>query len=93
MKTAGFVMLACAAVLAAAFGPGTPLGGVIFRVAPAFLNTLQAGVQRRLAPWLWDDLMLPALEAPGWLVPAVLGLVLLLAGLVRAGRRRHGAGR
>ncbi|MBU8540054.1 hypothetical protein [Falsiroseomonas tokyonensis] len=71
------------AALALWFGGGTPLGAVIFRLWPAFLNTLQAGVQRRIAPELWDWVFLPVLEAPSWLVPAALGALLLLAGLAR----------
>ncbi|WP_439594955.1 hypothetical protein [Falsiroseomonas sp.] len=55
---------------------------MIFRIWPEFLNTLQAGVQRRILPELWDWVFLPVLEAPSWVVPAVLGAV-LLAGLAR----------
>jgi MYXO-CTERM domain-containing protein len=80
-------LLALAGGLAAWFGAGTPLGAVIFQLHPPFLNTLQAGVQRRIAPELWNDVMLPVLEAPSWLVPAVLGALFLLLALLR--RRRH----
>ncbi|MDO9502414.1 hypothetical protein [Falsiroseomonas sp.] len=59
---------------------------MIFGIWPEFLNTLQAGVQRRILPELWDWVFLPVLEAPAWVVPAVLGALLLLAGLAR--RRR-----
>jgi hypothetical protein len=59
---------------------------VIFGIWPEFLNTLQAGVQRRVLPELWDWVFLPLLEAPVWVVLAVLGALLLLAGLAR--RRR-----
>lgn len=86
MRIAGLLLLAVAAALAAGFGPGTPLGAVIFRFWPAFLNTFQAGVQRRLAPELWDLVILPLLEWPSWVVPAALGLLFLLIGL----RRRRG---
>lgn len=87
MRILGFLMLALAAGLAGWFGAATPLGGVIFRLAPPFLNTLQAGVQRNLAPWLWDSVFLPVLEAPSWVVPAVLGLLLLLVSRRRRARR------
>ncbi|NKE47145.1 hypothetical protein HB662_20370 [Roseomonas frigidaquae] len=56
---------------------------MIFGIWPEFLNTLQAGVQRRILPELWDWAFLPVLEAPAWLVPVVLGGLLLLAGLAR----------
>jgi hypothetical protein len=85
----GAALLALAAGIAAWFGPWTPLGGVIFQLAPPFLNTLQAGVQRRLSPELWDLGFLPVLTAPGWLVPFLLGDLLLLIGILRRRRRRH----
>ena len=86
MKHVGLSLLAAAAALAVWFGPGTPLGAVIFGLWPAFLNTFQAGVQRRLAPELWDVVILPMLEWPSWVVPAALGLLFLLIG-----RRRRRA--
>ena len=85
MRVLGLLLLAAAAALAAWFGPGTPLGAVIFGLWPAFLNTFQAGVQRRLAPELWDLVILPLLEWPSWVVPAALGLAVLLIGLRRRG--------
>jgi hypothetical protein len=69
--------------LAVWFGPFTPLGAAIFQAVPAFLNTLQAGVQRRLSPELWDFAFLPALEAPVWVIPFALGSLLLLIGVLR----------
>jgi len=72
--------------LAGWYGAGTPLGAVIFGIWPEFLNTLQAGVQRRILPELWDWVFLPLLEAPAWVVPAVLGALLLVVGVAR--RRR-----
>lgn len=56
---------------------------MIFGIWPEFLNTFQAGVQRRIAPELWDWVFLPVLEAPSWAVPVVLGGLLLLTGLAR----------
>jgi hypothetical protein len=45
---------------------------------------VQAGVQRYLLPMLWDDVLLPVLEAPAFVAPAVLGVVLTLFGWMRA---------
>jgi len=83
----GALLLGLAAGIAAWFGPGAPLGAVIFALYPPLLNTFQAGVQRRLSPELWDAVILPVLEAPGWLIPAMLGALFLLLGM-RRGRRR-----
>lgn len=79
----GFVLLALAAGLGAWAGWGTPLGALLFRLNPALLNTAQAGIQRHVAPWLWDGVALPVLEQPVWLVPALLGGLLLLPALLR----------
>jgi hypothetical protein len=83
------VLLALAGGIALGFGPWTPLGGVIFELYPPFLNTLQAGVQRRLAPELWDLVFLPMLTAPAWLIPFILGDLLLVIGILRRRRRCH----
>jgi len=83
----GVVFLVLAGAAAGAFGVAAPLGGAIYVLAPAFLNTLQAGVQRNIAPWLWDYLFLPVLEAPSWLPFAVIGVLLIaIARRSRAGR-------
>jgi hypothetical protein len=83
VKVVGTLFALLAAGVAVWFGPGTPLGAAIFQIAPPFLNTLQAGVQRRLSPELWDSVFLPALEAPVWLIPLVLAVPLLLIGFAR----------
>ncbi|MCS6931774.1 MAG: hypothetical protein NZM27_06145 [Acetobacteraceae bacterium] len=74
------VMLCVAVLLAVAFGLA-PLGAVIYAADPPFLNTLQAGIQRNLGPWVWDEALLPVLESPSWAVPASLGVLFLAAGL------------
>jgi hypothetical protein len=71
---------------AGAFWAGwqAPLGAALFRLDPGLLNTAQAGIQRHVSPWLWDAVVLPVLEQPVWLVPAILaGLLLLLGTLPR----------
>lgn len=54
-----------------------PLGQIWFEIDPPSLNMTQAGIQRHVAPWLWDDLLQPLLELPAWPVLAGLGTVLL----------------
>lgn len=76
-------LLALAAGTVAWAGWEAPLGAVLYRLNPALLNMTQAGIQRHIAPWVWDDLALPLLEQPAWLVPGVLGLLLLLPALRR----------
>jgi hypothetical protein len=80
----GVVLLALA-VLLGVTGGMEELGALVFRLDPPLLNTLQAGVQRRLAPWLWDSVLLPVLLQPAWLTPLVLALPLLWLGRPRRG--------
>jgi hypothetical protein len=83
MRLIGLILLVMAAGLFAIFG-GDSLGAVLFRLDPGLLNLVQAVVQRYLLPMIWDDLLLPVLEAPAWVVPAVLGGALFLIGWNRA---------
>ncbi len=83
MRLIGLALLALAAGLFAIFG-GDPLGAVLFRLDPGLLNLVQDVVQRYLLPMIWDDLLLPVLEAPAWVVSAVLGGALTFCGWVRA---------
>jgi hypothetical protein len=79
----GGLLLLGVAGLAMWQGGSEPLGAFIFRIDPPFLNTLQAGVQRNLAPWVWDEVILRIIEQPVWVIPGVLGVILLLSGLPR----------
>lgn len=54
-----------------------PLGQIWFEIDAPSLNMTQAGIQRHVAPWLWEDLLQPLLEQPAWPVLAGLGVVLL----------------
>ncbi|MCS6855127.1 MAG: hypothetical protein NZ523_10300 [Elioraea sp.] len=87
-------LLAAAAVVAATDvgrGPAgsvlslSPLGKIWFDLDPASLNMLQAGIQRRISPALWEDLIQPVLTWPAAPVFAAAGAALLLAS-----RRRRG---
>ena len=83
MRLIGLVLMGLALEISMAIG-GDPLGAVLFRLDPSLLNLVQAVVQRYLLPMIWDDLLLPVLEAPSWVVPAVLGGAMTLFGWVRA---------
>ena len=49
-------------------------------VNPSSLQLLQPAIERHVAQWLWDPLILSVLTAPAFLVFAVLGAVLMLLG-------------
>lgn len=86
MRNLGIALLLVALLMGFWYGFATPLGGVIFQLHPPLLNTMQAGLQRNLAPWLWNDIIQPLLVQPNGLVPGLLGLLFLLLGLRR---KRH----
>ena len=52
-------------------------------LSPSSLNLLQAGIERHVAPVLWDPVILTVLRAPAFAVIAVLGVLLYLAGMRR----------
>jgi hypothetical protein len=89
LRLIAVLLLAIGLVLGFLAGWDTPLGGALFRYDPALLNTAQAVIQRYVAPAIWDDAVLPLLERPSWVLPVALGaLLLMLRGLLAAGRRR-----
>ena len=83
MRLIGLVLLLLAAGLFVMFGTD-PLGALLFRLDSGLLSLVQAGVQRYLLPMLWDDVLLPVLEAPAFVAPAVLGGALSFFGWMRA---------
>lgn len=60
-----------------------PLGQLWYEIDPTSLNMLQAGVQRRLAPWLWEDGIQVVLTWPAWPVLIAFGLALIVVGRTR----------
>ncbi|MGC8469462.1 MAG: hypothetical protein ACP5NI_06105 [Acetobacteraceae bacterium] len=87
------VFLVGAFAIAVLAPPGAPLGLLLYRFDRGLLNLAQAGVQRHLAPWIWDRLIVPVLVRPAWLVPACLGVVFAGGALTLAGSRSSRAPR
>jgi len=83
MRFLGWSLLLLALLLGVYLGFGEPLGAVLFRLDPAVLNLAQAGLQRRVAPWAWNDVALPLIEQPVWAVPAALGALFLVLSTFR----------
>jgi hypothetical protein len=44
------------------------------------LLLLQPAVERHVAEWLWDPVILTVLEQPSWLVLGIVGILLMLLG-------------
>lgn len=51
------------------------------------LQSIQVGLERYVHPFLWNPILQSVFEAPAWLPPLVLGLIILL--LARRRRRRR----
>ncbi len=65
------------------------LGGVWYEVHRASLNASQAGIQRYVAPWLWDPVIMWVLVQPAWATAGLPGAVLLWLGRPKKKRRRR----
>ena len=50
------------------------LGEMWFKVHASSLNAAQAGIQRYVAPWLWEPVITTILLGPGWLVFGLPGV-------------------
>ncbi|MCB1384183.1 MAG: hypothetical protein KDJ73_14895 [Notoacmeibacter sp.] len=68
----------------------TPLGKSWFELSPDTLNLAQATIQRHVAAFLWDPVILALLKLPGF---AVFGFLALLFYMIGYRRRRRIAGR
>lgn len=69
-------MLLVGAVALAMLGPpAVPLGQALFMIDHDLMNALHSGIERHLSTWLWDNVAVPLMLRPAWLVPAALGLI------------------
>ncbi|MCB1418802.1 MAG: hypothetical protein KDJ74_07290 [Notoacmeibacter sp.] len=68
----------------------TPLGKSWFDLSPDTLNLVQATIQRNVAAFLWDPVILAILKLPGFVV---FGLLALLFYMIGYRRQRRIAGR
>ncbi|MBI3435323.1 MAG: hypothetical protein HY056_09645 [Proteobacteria bacterium] len=58
----------------------TQVGDFWSNVHQNSLLLLQPAIERHVAVWLWDPVMLTFLEQPVWLVFGIIGIVLLVLG-------------
>lgn len=65
------------------------LGSVWCAVHCGSLNAAQAGIQRYIAPWLWDPVIVWVLLKPAWATAGLPGLLLLWLGRPKKKHRRH----
>ena len=58
----------------------TPLGKTWNEIHSTSLQLLQPAIERHVAVWLWDPVLLSVLTAPTSLVFVILGAILILLG-------------
>lgn len=77
------------AIAVAAIGPPSmPLGAALYMLNHDLMQGLQGGVEAHLNHWLWDDVFLPFLVRPAWLLPACIGLICAGLSLTLSTRQR-----
>jgi hypothetical protein len=64
------------------------LGELWFTLDAQSLSVSQAGIQRYVAPWLWEPVITTILLWPGWAVFGVPALLLLWFGRKRSSSKR-----
>ena len=89
LRFIGLWMLAAAFIFLVYDGAGWVANGVLnsMQVGTLWasihqnsLLMLQPGVERHVAGWLWNPVIMTILEQPVWLVFGVIGVVLILLG-------------
>jgi hypothetical protein len=69
-------MLLVGAVALAMLGPpAVPLGQALFMIDHDLMKALNGSIERHMSAWLWDNIAVPLMLRPAWLVPAALGLI------------------
>ena len=69
-------MLLVGAVALAMLGPpSVPLGQALLMVDRDLMDVLHSGIEKHISTWLWDNLAVPLMLRPAWLVPAAMGLI------------------
>jgi len=71
MAVAAAVFLVGAIGLALVGPPNVPLGAALYMLDSQALYALQA----HAAGWIWDNLAMPVLVRPAWLLPASIGIL------------------
>jgi hypothetical protein len=69
------IFLVGAVAVATLGAPDIPLGAALAMVDHDFLAAVEDGLQAHVSQWMWDDVVVPLLMRPAWLLPAAAGLV------------------
>ena len=64
------------------------LGELWFKIDPQSINISQAGIQRHLAPWLWEPVITSILLCPCWVIFGSLGFWFIWIGRRKLRQKR-----
>jgi hypothetical protein len=82
-------MLLVGAVALAMLGPpSVPLAQALFMIDHDLMNALHSGIEQHVSAWLWDNVAMPVMVRPAWLVPAALGLICVGLSLTLSTRKK-----
>jgi hypothetical protein len=89
VAAAGAVSLVLAFAVASLLNPFLSLAGLLTMEWPGWMADVGHANRSGARLWLWDNVALPLLLRPAWLLPAMLGIILVgLAAQLAWGRRR-----
>jgi hypothetical protein len=81
-------ILLVGSVALATLGSGAiSLGRALLQLDRDLPEGMHAWMERSVGPWAWNDLCLPLLIRPAWLLPASLGLICLGLSLSLSNRK------
>jgi hypothetical protein len=85
----GALSLVAAFAMAMLLRPFMSLGQLIMSIDQPFLTALDQTPRTGGALWIWSHLAVPVLLRPAWMMPTMLGIVLVgLAAQLAWGRKR-----
>ena len=90
LAIAAALLLVGAVALAMLAPPELPLGRALFLLDPGLPHALHRGIHDHIGGWLWNDVTLPLLLRPAWLIPASIGLICAGASLTLGSRTGPG---
>ena len=89
VAAAGALFLMGALAMAALLAPEQSLAQLIMSINAPFLTALDHANRSGSALWVWSHLAVPVLIRPAWMLPTMLGIVLVgIAAQLAWGRHR-----
>lgn len=89
MAAAGAVTLVLAFAIASLLSPLLSLSQLLAMKAPEWVAAIGHAKRNGASLWLWDNIAVPLLVRPAWLIPTMLGIIFVgVAAQLAWGARR-----